>query len=607
MNKILALFVLLSFSSALKAQEPIQYTVSLENAVHHEALISMLIPQVPDGPFKLRMSRSSPGRYATHEFGKNIYDLHAYDADGTEIKINQTEGDVYEIPNHQAKVKITYTLFANWVDGTYAGIDHRHAHLNMPASFMWVPTMQNVPIEVKFNLPLYWKVATQLIPKNGVYYAPNLQYFMDSPTELSNYKLKSWEVKNPDGLKQQINIVYHGATSDSVFNDFESKVKKVVIEAQAVFGELPKYENGEYRFLIDVLPTNAGDGMEHRNSTIITSRGESLDQKAEDVLGTVSHEYFHAWNVERIRPKTLEPFNFEKANMSDGLWFAEGFTQYYGELLLARAGINSPEDFASLQGSFLNAVLNAPGANKYSPIFMSQRAVFVDAGVAIDQNNHANIFSSYYLYGDITALALDLTLRSQFKLNLDDYMKAVWKAHGKTEVAYQISDLEKVLGEVTRSPDFAKTFFSQYIYGSQKADYEKLLAPAGFVFRRSQPNAAWIGNSRILMKEGKAFVSSAAIKGTPLYLAGLDAGDAIIKMDENNIINDQSIPDFLKTKSPGEMLNITYERDGKIMSAAIKLANNPAVEVVTFEKAGLTITPQIEAFRKSWLNSKASN
>jgi predicted metalloprotease with PDZ domain len=607
MKKLVVIVLFSAFARISIAQEAIQYTVSLENAVHHEALISMVIPQVPAGPLTIKMSRSSPGRYATHEFGKNIYDLHAFNPDGKELKINQLEGDVFEIPNHQSKVKITYTLFGNWVDGTYAGIDYRHAHLNMPATFLWVPAMQNNPIEVKFNLPLNWKVSTQLIPKNGVYYAPNLQYFMDSPTELSNYQLNSWEVQNPNGLKQQINIVFHGVASDSVLNDFESKVKKVVNEAQAVFGELPKYDNGEYRFLIDVLPTNAGDGMEHRNSTIITSKGESLDQKEEDVLGTVSHEYFHSWNVERMRPKTIEPFNFEKANMSDGLWFAEGFTQYYGELLLARAGINSAEDFTNLQGVFLNSVLNAPGANHYSPIFMSQRAVFVDAGVAIDQNNNSNIFSSYYLYGDITALALDLTLRNQFKLTLDDYMKAVWKVHGKTEVAYNISDLEKILGEFTGSSDFAKTFFSQYIYGFQKADYAKLLAPAGYIFRRSQPNAAWLGNARMAAKEGKLIINSATIMGTPLYLAGLDAGDAVLKIDNTNIINEQSIPEFLKTKKLGEIVNITFERDGKTITASIKLANNPAVEVVPFEKAGVTITPEIEAFRKNWLASKPLN
>ncbi len=607
MKKPVFIFLFLAFSTVLKAQEAIQYTVSFENAVHHEALISMVIPEIPSGTLKVRMSRSSPGRYATHEFGKNIYDIHAYDTDGLEIKINQVEGDVFEIPNHQSKVKITYTLFGNWVDGTYTSIDSRHAHLNMPATFMWVPTMQNKPMEVKFVLPLNWKVATQLKEQNGIYYAPNLQYFMDSPTALSNYKLKSWEVKNPDGLNQQINIVYHGQTTDSTFNDFESKVKKVVNEAQAVFCELPIYDYGQYRFLIDVLPNSAGDGMEHRNSTIITNSGESLDKAEDQVLGTVSHEYFHSWNVERLRPKTIEPFNFEKANMSDGLWFAEGFTQYYGNLILKRANINSEEEFLSTQGAYLNVVLNSPGANKYSPIFMSQRAVFVDAGVAIDQTNNSNIFSSYYLYGDITALALDLTLRSRFNLNLDDYMKAVWNAQGKTEIAYNISDLENILATYTRSADFAKTFFNSFIYGSEKADYAKLLAPAGYLFRRSSPNNSWLGNVRYTVKEGKTFISSATIKGTPLYLAGLDAGDAILKIDENSITGNQDIINLLGLKKPGETVVISFERDGKNQTTTLKLTNNPALEVISFENAGMQITPEIESFRNNWLSSKASN
>jgi predicted metalloprotease with PDZ domain len=287
------------------------------------------------------MSRSSPGRYATHEFGKNIYDIHAYNTDGKEIAINQIDGDVFEIPEHQNSVKISYTLFGNWVDGTYAGIDSKHAHLNIPASFLWSPQHQNQAIAVKFILPTNWKIATQLKEENGFYTAPNLQYFMDSPVELSNYDLKTWEVANKDGLRQQINLVYHGKTEQETLNDFESKVKLIVNEAQGVFGELPKFDFGKYQFLIDVLPTNAGDGMEHRNSTIITNKGESLEKSGERILGTVAHEFFHAWNVERIRPKTLEPFNFEKSNMSNGLWFAEGFTQYYGNLILTRAKINT--------------------------------------------------------------------------------------------------------------------------------------------------------------------------------------------------------------------------------------------------------------------------
>jgi predicted metalloprotease with PDZ domain len=607
MKKLYLLALFISATQILFAQNEIEYTLSFENAAHHEAFISMTIPKVPHGAFLLRMSRSSPGRYATHEFGKNVYDIHAYNQDGAEIDIHQIEGDVYEIPKHQEKVKITYILYGNLVDGTYAAIDTRHAHLNIPATFMWAPKMQETPIKVKFVLPASWKVATQLKPENGFYTAPNIQYFMDSPIELSDYRTSAWEVINPDGLKQSVGIVFHGENSDLAYADFESNVKKIVLEEQAVYGELPKYDNGQYRFLIDVLPSNNGDGMEHRNSTIITNSGESLDQSAADVLSTVAHEYFHSWNVERMRPKTLEPFNFEKANMSDGLWFAEGFTQYYGNLALERSGIKTMKEFITTQGAYLNSVLNSPGANKYSPIFMSQRAVFVDAGVAIDQNNNSNIFSSYYLYGDITALALDLTLRYQFGMTLDDYMRAVWKAHGKTEIAYHIKDLEKVLGEVTKSPDFAKDFFKKYIYGAEKADYEKLLASAGFIFQRAQANEAWMGNVRLKNQDGKVVISSVSIKGTPLYIAGLDAGDTITQLNDTKITSNNAIAEFLKTQKPGDVVKINYEHYGVATMANLKLTNDPIINVIPFEDAGKEITPQIAKFRNHWLTSKAKN
>jgi predicted metalloprotease with PDZ domain len=607
MKRIFTLIIFLSLAITLNAQQPIQYTISFENAVHHEANVTAYFSNLnTTEPLTVRMSRSSPGRYATHEFGKNIYDIKAYNTDGAEIVINQIDGDVYEVPKHQNSVKIVYTLFGNWVDGTYAGIDSKHAHLNIPATFLWSPQHQNEAIAVKFILPAYWKIATQLKEENGFYTAPNLQYFMDSPTELSNYNLKTWEVANKDGLKQQINIVYHGKAETETLNNIESKVKLIVKEAQGVFGELPKFDNGKYQFLIDVLATNGGDGMEHRNSTIITNRGDNLEKSGERILGTVAHEFFHAWNVERIRPKTIEPFNFEKSNMSDGLWFAEGFTQYYGNLLLTRAKIKTELEFVKTQGAYLNSVLNSPGANKYSPIFMSQRAVFVDAGVAIDQNNNNNIYSSYYIYGDVTALALDLTLRGQFGKSLDGYMKLLWEKHGKTEKAYQIADLEKALAEYTLSADFANQFFAKYIYGSDKADYKSLLAKAGYVLQRTKPNTAWIGDESLSEEEGKMMITSAAIIGSPLYLAGLESGDAILKINDISINSEASLQEVLKAPI-GTSYALTFERNGETLNANIKLQSNPNIEVVSFEEVGQPVTPEIVEFRKNWLNSKAIN
>jgi len=386
-------------SFAQDAPKAIYYEVSFPNAAHHEAQILMTIPSAPSGAFKVRMSRSSAGRYATHEFGKNIYNVTATGGDGAIIPLEQIEGDVFEVAgNHPAAVKISYTLFANWTDGTYASIDESHAHLNMPAAFMWVVGKEQEarPVRFEFNdLAKYgWKVATQLKHEgDNVYSAPNLQYMMDSPTELSNFKETSWDVVNTDGKTEKINLTIHSDDPQAVVDNFGKMIQKMVLEEKAVFGELPKYDFGEYTFLDDVYPTVSGDGMEHRNSTCIVQPIDKVEGNEVRLLSTFSHEYFHSWNVKRIRPKSLEPFNFEHANMSSELWFAEGFTQYYGELLLVRSGFHTTEEYTRTLSGLVNSVLNTPAAAKYPPTQMSRYSVFADAGVANDPTNENNIFT----------------------------------------------------------------------------------------------------------------------------------------------------------------------------------------------------------------------
>jgi predicted metalloprotease with PDZ domain len=237
---------------------------------------------------------------------------------------------------------------------------------------------------------------------------------------------------------------------------------------------------------------------------------------------------------------------------------------------------------------------------------MSQRAVFVDAGVAIDQNNNSNIYSSYYIYGDVTALALDLTLRVQFGKSLDDYMKLVWQKHGKTEKAYQISDLQLALEEFTQNPEFAKQFFSKYIFGSEKADFKSLLSKAGYELQRVNNGKSWIGDERLIPKDGKLIISSAAIIGSPIYLAGLESGDAILKINDK-IMDSSSALQEISNAPLGSTFSITYERNGEVLTSKITTLSDPNLQVVSFEEVGKTIDTSIIEFRKSWLNSKAIN
>lgn len=585
----------------------LRYEVSFPNAVHHEAQVSLTIPQVTSGPLRVRMSRSSPGRYATHEFGKNVYDVKAFDANGKDILINQVEGDVYEIPQPGKQVKITYTVFGNHVDGTYLGVDETHAHMNIPSTFMWVPAMTDRPIEVKFNdLQKYgWKVATQL--KQGshpdVFQAPNFQYFMDSPIELSAFKLASWDDVNADGTRQSIHLASHTSDDQTVVEKYAKMVERMTQEAKAVFGELPRFDNGSYTFLQDLHPDNSGDGMEHRNSTVITSSAPKIEGNETRLLGTFAHEFFHAWNVERIRPKSLEPFNFAHANMSSELWFAEGFTQYYGELILKRADLKTLDSYTNTLTGLLNTVLNAPGAQTFSAPHMSRRAVFVDAGVSIDQNNYSNTFTTYYYYGAVVALGLDLQLRSEFNLTLDDFMRAVWKAHGKTEVPYTMPDLQKVLASLTNT-GFADNFFKRYVYGTEKNDYVKLLEAAGLLLRKASPGKATLGLLRLAANKNQ--VVNGTLKGSAAYEAGIEIGDHLLKVGDTTISTQADLEAELEKKKPGDMISVTFEHKGSIKTANVKLQENNRLEVVTIEKAGGTLTPGMEKFRNNWLSSKVN-
>ncbi len=603
MRTSLYLLLLLFSTLNLSAQKPLEYRISFPNAVHHEADIELLIPDVPTGPLTFRMSRSSPGRYATHEFGKNVYAVKAFNENGSELPVIQIEGDVYRVDKHNGTVKISYTVFGNWVDGTYLAIDEIHAHLNMPAAFMWVPLLSGRPIQIKFNdLNKYgWKVATQLKPTvlADTFTAPDLNYFMDSPVELSDHHLFSWADRNTDNTEQLIRVSSHSVDNKDVVFGYAKMVEHLVKESKAVFGELPRFDQGTYTFLQDVSKDNAGDGMEHRNSTVITDTQNKIAGNEEELLGTFSHEFFHAWNVERIRPKTLEPFNFSHANMSSELWFAEGFTQYYGNLILKRAGFLSDRQYQSVLSDILNGVLNSPGASSFSAPQMSRRAVFVDAGVSVDRNNYANTFTSYYTYGAFIALGLDLRLRSEFKLTLDDFMQAVWKKHGKSEIPYSIPDLQNVLGTLTNTR-FAEDFFHRYIYGTEKNDYVKLLANAGLELRKAEPGKASIGNLRLNLRptDGRNVVSAATVKGTAAYEAGIDIGDYISRIGNDDV--NGRLDGILSKYKPGQNISVTFEHKGRIKTANLKLQESNLLEVVENEKASLE---QIR-FKNDWLSSK---
>ncbi|NML21094.1 M61 family metallopeptidase [Pseudoflavitalea sp. G-6-1-2] len=600
-----SLLILLVLMMGPGFAQKISYIVSFPNITHHEASISMTVTDVKERNAIFRMSRSSPGRYATHEFGKNVYDVKAFSQNGKELTVTRIDGDVYQVNGHSGFIRLEYTLYANFPDGTYAGIDGSSVQLNIPATFMWIKGYDKSPIDVKFNIPQgkNWTIATQLKPTQDptLFSAPGLQYFMDSPVKIGELIWKEWKQKNPNGKEYTIRLALEAKASDSLATSFAGKIRKITEQAQAVFGELPEFDYGTYTFIASINPWVDGDGMEHRNSTMIAIPVEF--DGSNNLLGVFAHEFFHCWNVERIRPKTLEPFNFEKSNMSNELWFAEGFTQYYGNLLMERSGNMAEEKYYPILGGHASTKMVSPGAQRFSPITMSQHAVFVDAGTSVDKNNYANVYTSYYPYGASVAMALELELRIRFKLTLDNYMAAVWKKFAKPEVAYTIPGLEDVLASLTKDKAFAADFFKKYIYGHEYLDYTPLLAKAGLALKKANPGKAWIGNVGWNEEKGLK-IESNTVLGTPLYNAGLDIDDLIISIDGKPVKKEEELKAILAAHKPGEELGIEYEHRSQKVSTKIILAESPALTLVSFEKEGKTAgTAELE-FRKQWLGAQ---
>lgn len=426
MKQSIATLVLIFYASPLFSQTSIKYDIAFDNAVHHEAEIGILFNNLTDNVLEVRMSRSSPGRYALHEFAKNVYDVHAYDSHGNKLEITRPNPYQWNVSGHDGTVRFEYTLFANHGDGTYSQVDETHAHLNIPSTFAWARNYEHRPVKVTFDVrdDLNWEIATQLKHiESSTYYAPDLYYFMDSPTEIADLHFRETTIEG-----KKIRLALHSSAKDWEVDEYFDKVISIVKAESNVFGGLPDFDYGEYTFLSCYMPNASGDGMEHRNSTYVVSSKPLSRPIGETSISTISHEFLHSWNVERMRPRSLEPFNFEKANMSGELWFAEGFTQYYTDLNLVRAGILDAETYINELGQTVGYVINAPGRKFFNPIEMSYQAPFVDAAISIDPQNKSNTFISYYTYGDVIGLALDLSLReTENNLNLDDFMKLFWK------------------------------------------------------------------------------------------------------------------------------------------------------------------------------------
>jgi predicted metalloprotease with PDZ domain len=440
-----------------------------------------------------------------------------------------------------------------------------------------------------------------------------MHYLLDSPAEFSAYTLRAFKVDGPE-----FRIALHHDGTDADADLYARDTERIVRETQAVFGEFPSFENNTYTFLADYLPWASGDGMEHRNSTVLSGSGALRDPgRRMGILGTVAHEFFHAWNMERIRSQAIEPFNFEEANVSGELWLGEGFTSYYDDLIMRRSGLMpTGQTLASFAGT-INAVTQSPARRLRSAEEMSQLAPFTDAAAAIDRTYWSNTFISYYTWGAAIGMGLDLTLRdrSNGAVSLDDYMRALWGEYGRpgqkepgmVATPYTIDGLKATLAKVSGDRAFADDFFARFIQGHEVVDYAKLLSRAGLVVRTHGAGQAALAGSQLLSFSGGAGarVSSTVPLDSALYKAGVEYDDQVISIDGVNLVSQQALEAVLRKHKPGDAVAVRFvRRGGETVTATLVLEEGSGLEIELAEQAGGSLSAEQKRFRDAWLGSK---
>jgi predicted metalloprotease with PDZ domain len=622
-QRFFALVIVLVCSAPAWAQgQAIEYTLSFPAPEHRWMHVEARFANVPSGPLQLRMARSSPGRYSLHEFAKNVFDVSIVNGKGQRITATRPDPHQWDVANHDGIVVITYKVFGDRTDGTYLGINDVHAHINIPAALMFARGWFERPARVRFVQPpgKRWKVATQLFPTGDplVFTAPNVHYLMDSTTDFSNFTLREFVVD--DGRKRsgppptiRIALTHDGTEAEA--DAFAKDVERIVRETIPIFGELPDFETNTYTFLSTYLPWADGDGMEHRNSTSLTSSGALRSPyQRQGILGTVAHEFFHAWNMERIRSAGVEPFNFEEADMSDDLWLGEGFTNHFDGLVQVRAGITTIDQFAGEVANVINAVTLSPGRMFRNAIDMSRLAPFVDNAVSIDRTAWPNLAISYYTYGQAIGLGLDLTLRdrSSGKVTGDQFMNALWvqfgrpgqKEPGKVATTYTIDGLKETLAKVSGDRAFTNDFFTKFVEGREVVDYTRLLARAGLVVRKRAPGRAFAGQVTLQPTGSAMHVAGLVPWESPLYKAGVAQDDQLVTLGGVDLRSPNAWNDALSKRKPGERVALRFvRRSGEVVNTTIALEEDPSVEVVLIEKSGGTLTDEQRRFRDSWLSS----
>jgi predicted metalloprotease with PDZ domain len=424
------LLFLMILSVSATAQGKLNFTVSFSEPQAHYADIQMDISEIKKDYIDIKMPVWAPGSYLVREFEKNVESFSAKNAKGDALAVQKTNKNTWRISTNRAdQVKINYRVYAFEISVRTSFVDAAHAFLSPSGIFMYVDGLIRSPATITIIPYKGWnKISTGLEPlqgNNNSFYAADFDILYDSPIEVGNQDVFEFDAA---GVKHEV-VMYGGGNYDK--ERLEKDMAKIVEEETKIFDENP---NKRYVFIVQNYASGAGGGIEHSNSTVLgASRlGYGSDAGHIGFLGLAAHEYFHLWNVKRMRPKALGPFDYDNENYTTDLWIVEGFTSYYDKMVMQRAGFYTPEKYLEILATTINGVENQPGSK-----FQSVSDASFNAWIHYyrPNENSRNSGISYYDKGALIGMLFDLEIINATKgqKSLDDLMKAMYNEYYKNQ------------------------------------------------------------------------------------------------------------------------------------------------------------------------------
>ncbi|TCS37216.1 putative metalloprotease with PDZ domain [Paucimonas lemoignei] len=533
-----------------------------------------------------------PGSYMIREFARNIVQIRA-ESQGQAVALHKIDKHTWQAAPVAGPLVLHYEVYAWDLSVRAAHLDQTHGFFNGSSVFLCVDGQENVPHIVDIRRPddevcRSWRVATALSELKakrygfGTYVAANYDELIDHPVEMGNFALATFKAH---GVPHD--IVITGRVPNLDMKRLADDLKKVC-EAQIALFE-PKSQHAPMRrYVFMTLAVGDGyGGLEHRASTaLICSRNDlpvigkkDMTDGYRTYLGLCSHEYFHTWNVKRIKPEVFAPYDLRVENYTTLLWLFEGFTSYYDDLMLVRAGLIDEKEYFRLLGKTINGVLRGSGRTKQSVAQSS-----FDAWVKYyrQDENAPNAIVSYYTKGSLVGLALDLTIRAQTKgkKSLDDVMRALWQRYGRdfyedgAESGRGVTEaeVEALFDEVTGLA--LKRTLRRFVHGTDDLPLAKLLSPFGVMLADSGKETKPSLGARIA-KDGNDAKLASVYEGGTAHRAGLSAGDVLVAIDGLRV-NASNLDGLLGRLRLGDAVTIHAFRRDELFSVEAVLAADDA-------------------------------